>query len=128
MHAQPAGGRSSFAFDDYAGQVDDYLGKPVPRQQHSQKAHFSQPPGGRTSHVFSDGSMQAGDASMDRSLLKAEQPPGGRSSFSFNNHELAARTEASRSGLQPPGGRSSLSLHDGAHHACAQPTSSHALA
>ena len=27
-----AAGRSSFAFDDYAGQADEYLGKAVPRR------------------------------------------------------------------------------------------------
>ena len=44
---QPPGGRSSFAFDDYAGQEDQYLGRAVPRQQ---RKHFpdpgADPPGG----------------------------------------------------------------------------------
>lgn len=53
---QPPGGRSSFAFDDYAGQADDYLGRTVPRQQHrrqfmEQGAH---PPGGHSNVVFDD--------------------------------------------------------------------------
>jgi len=82
--AQPPGGRSSFAFDDYAGQEDHYLGRAVPRQQ---RKHFpdpgANPPGGYCSFAFDDGVGAPGRRC--RAADEYSQPPGGRTSFGFND-------------------------------------------
>ena len=90
---QPPGGRSSFAFDDYAGQEDDYLGRAVPRQH---RKHFPEPganpPGGHSNFAFDDGvsarqnPMAALQSPGRRARAPDEysQPPGGRATFGFN--------------------------------------------
>ena len=81
---QPPGGRSSFAFDDYAGQEDQYLGRAVPRQQ---RKHFpdpgANPSGGYCSFAFDDGVGAPGRRC--RAADEFSQPPGGRTSFGFND-------------------------------------------
>ena len=91
---QPPGGRSSFAFDDYAGQEDDYLGRAVPRQH---RKHFpkpgANPPGGHSNFAFDDGvsARQNPMAALQspgrrcRAPDEYSQPPGGRSTFGFND-------------------------------------------
>ena len=78
---QPPGGRSSFAFDDYAGQEDHYLGRAVPRHQ---RKHFpdpgANPPGGYSSFAFDDGAGR-----RCRAPDEYRQPPGGRTSFGFHD-------------------------------------------
>ena len=75
---QAPGGRSSFAFDDYAGQADEYLGKAVPRRNGVKQIGA----GALPSQVnFNDGSSTPLDAVQPRVPVKEYvQPPGGRAS------------------------------------------------
>jgi hypothetical protein len=86
QQGQAPGGRSSFTFDDYAGQEDDYLGRAVPRQQ---RKHFpkpgANPPGGHSSFAFDDGVSARQNQMAARAPDEYSQPPGGRTTFGFND-------------------------------------------
>ena len=109
LAGQAPGGRSSFAFDDYAGQADEYLGKAVPRRNGVKQIGA----GALPSQVnFNDGSSTPLDAVQPRVPVKEYvQPPGGRASFAFDDYSPPPQVRDPRA--QPPGGRSSVALGNG---------------